>query len=44
MDIGLIGERATSVDPELLAIKKEGMCEGGRDRREREPVGDGEGH
>jgi len=43
VDIGLFGERATGLDPDLLAVVKECVGEGGRDRREREPVGDGEG-
>jgi hypothetical protein len=44
VDIGLFRERATSLDPDLLAVVKECVGEGGRDRREREPVGHGEGH
>jgi len=43
MDIGLFGERATSLDIDLLAVVKECVGEGGRDRREREPVAHGEG-
>jgi len=43
MDIRLLGERATSLSPDLLTVVEEDVSEGGSDRSERETVGHGEG-
>ena len=44
MDIRLLGERTTSLRPNLFTVVEKDVGEGSRDRSERETVGHGEGY
>jgi hypothetical protein len=44
VNVRLLGERATSLSPDLFAVVEEDVGESSRDRSERETVGHGKGY